>query len=81
MAATTSAGGSGSGGEPAGAGGDAGPVGPGSGGGPTCPKFTADCDGNAMHACDTDLKDDPRNCGACGVVCMPPQGCTGGKCK
>jgi|HubBroStandDraft_6_1064221.scaffolds.fasta_scaffold518993_2 hypothetical protein len=81
-AATTSTGRAGSGGETAGAGGDAGPVGPGSSGsGPACPNGTADCDGNPMHACDTDLKNDPQNCGACRVVCMPPQGCLGGKCK
>ena len=79
-AETTGAGGSG--GETAGAGGDAGPVGPGSSGsGPACPNGTADCDGNPMHACDTDLKNDPQNCGACRVVCMAPQGCLGGKCK
>jgi hypothetical protein len=83
---TTGAGGTGtgSGGKPADAGGSVGPGGPvssSSGSGPTCPNDTADCDGNPMHVCDTDLKDDPRNCGACGVVCQPPGSCQGGKCK
>ena len=80
---TTGAGGTGNGGKPAGAGGGVGPGGPASssGGGPTCPKGTADCDGNPMNACNTDLKNDPRNCGACGVVCQPPEDCQGGKCK
>jgi hypothetical protein len=79
---TTGTSATGSGGRPVGAGGE-GPGGQGGSGGsgPMCPKGTADCDGNPMNACKTDLNSDPRNCGACGVVCQPPGGCHGGKCK
>jgi hypothetical protein len=70
----------GAGGKPAGNGGSNGTASSTSSGA-MCPMFTADCDGNPMHACTTNLKNDPKNCGACGVVCMPPGGCVEGKCK
>jgi hypothetical protein len=74
MAGTT---GIGTGGTEAGMGGDRGS----GGSAPTCPEGTADCDGNPANGCETDLKHDPKNCGACGHTCGPPAHCAGGSCK
>jgi len=50
----------------------------------TCPSGVADCDGNTGNGCETDVKSDPANCGACGNVCKVPTNgtahCTGGVC-
>ena len=34
-----------------------------------CPAGFADCDGNVANGCETQVRSDPRNCGACGVQC------------
>ncbi|OJY25706.1 MAG: hypothetical protein BGO98_34360 [Myxococcales bacterium 68-20] len=51
----------------------------------TCTESTATCP-DSRFPCDVDLKTDPRNCGACGVVCPGRRGngefaCIEGACK
>lgn len=51
-------------------------IGDGSGdGGPTCPPFHALCGGACVY-----VGNDPKNCGACGVVCPAPAVCSAGAC-
>jgi hypothetical protein len=38
----------------------------------TCSDPRAECDGNDATVCETDLTDDPNNCGACGTECYYP---------
>ena len=42
-----------------------------------CNSGWADCDGNANDGCETNVTNDPRNCGGCGVVCPNEQNGTG----
>src|SRR6185437_15135352 len=47
-----------------------------------CPPGYKDCDGNP-NVCDTNIDDDPANCGACGAVCVIPHAtaaCDMGEC-
>jgi len=45
----------------------------------------ADCDGQLLDGCETDLSSDPNHCGSCQTVCPPdPNGtptCSGGGCS
>ena len=43
-----------------------------------CVAGTADCDAMTANGCEATLASDPKNCGACGVVCQST--CTKGKC-
>jgi hypothetical protein len=47
-----------------------------------CSPHFADCDGDVRNGCETDLRDDPLNCGACGVHCDGVEGqpCIDGRC-
>lgn len=50
-----------------------------------CVQGYADCDANPANGCEAKLSADPRNCGACGVVCMgmganAVAGCNNGVC-
>lgn len=43
----------------------------------------ANCDGDNANGCETDLRNDPRNCGACDTVCATTSTishCSGGRC-
>lgn len=44
-------------------------------GGLSCPPFHANCGGVCVY-----VGNDPKNCGACGVVCTPPAVCSAGGC-
>lgn len=44
----------------------------------TCSPGMADCDGVAATGCEAVLASDPKNCGACGIVCATT--CKKGKC-
>ncbi len=50
-----------------------------------CEEGHADCDGLPgtilIPACETDLRSDASNCGACGVVCSSGQTCSAGVCQ
>lgn len=48
----------------------------------TCTAGWGDCNGSASDNCETDLKSDPKNCGACGNVCdgIAGQACVDGQC-
>ncbi len=49
----------------------------------TCDTGYADCNGNPLDGCETDLQTDPTNCGGCGTNCVEPNAtaaCTAGKC-
>lgn len=39
-----------------------------------------DCDGNASNGCETDIRDNSRHCGACGVACPTGYGCARAMC-
>lgn len=47
-----------------------------------CSANWGDCDGNIDNGCETDLRRDPHNCGACGVRCegVEGQACIDGQC-
>lgn len=47
---------------------------------PACDATHADCDGNGLNGCETDLSTDTGNCGACGVQCAGGAMCAGGSC-
>ena len=51
----------------------------GSGGGDVCEENTADCDGDPANGCETLVRSDPENCGACGASCAGGT-CTSGVC-
>ncbi|MFO0761171.1 MAG: VWA domain-containing protein [Byssovorax sp.] len=44
-----------------------------------CPSGTGDCDLNPQNGCETNVKNDPNNCGMCGNSCMG-QSCVQGAC-
>ncbi|MBN9167140.1 MAG: hypothetical protein BGO98_27870 [Myxococcales bacterium 68-20] len=48
----------------------------------TCSPHWADCDGDIRNGCETDLRNDPLNCGGCGVQCdgIEGQPCIDGRC-
>jgi hypothetical protein len=51
--------------------------------GVTCDAGWGDCDGMAANGCETDLRADVRNCGACRRECAAPSGtpgCAGAQC-
>jgi hypothetical protein len=49
-----------------------------------CSGSTADCDADPTNGCETDILSSSSNCGACGVICLSPEGmmgkCDQGKC-
>ena len=45
-----------------------------------CRAGFANCDGNAANGCEVDTNTTVANCGACGTVCRPGQGCSVGRC-
>jgi hypothetical protein len=45
-----------------------------------CDAGFADCDGNAANGCETNLRSDIGNCGACGHSCGQGQTCVAGVC-
>lgn len=48
----------------------------------TCSPYWADCDADISNGCETDLRNDPLNCGACGLRCdgIEGQPCVEGRC-
>jgi hypothetical protein len=51
--------------------------------GPCSPGF-ADCDGDPTNGCETNIHEDPSNCGGCGHACALPHAmptCSGGTCE
>lgn len=48
----------------------------------TCEHGWADCNDVASDGCETNVNEDPANCGGCGLRCEggPGQACVGGKC-
>jgi hypothetical protein len=46
----------------------------------TCNTNFADCDAMAANGCETDLRSDPMNCGACGTTCGGAGICSGRAC-
>lgn len=48
-------------------------------GSPRCEPGTAECDGDTATICETNVRDDPENCGKCSVTCASAF-CSGGTC-
>ncbi len=48
--------------------------------GGACENGYADCDGLKDNGCETNTRVDNRNCGGCGIACLPDQVCSGGTC-
>lgn len=49
-----------------------------------CEKDFEDCNGVLEDGCETNLLEDPENCGLCGKVCFSPNGhdyCSMGECQ
>jgi len=46
----------------------------------TCDAGFGDCNDDPDDACETELRDDPANCGGCGVTCDDGVSCIGGLC-
>ncbi len=46
----------------------------------TCAPRFANCDGNLVNGCETNVGTDRSNCGSCGNTCAAPLGCSGGNC-
>lgn len=50
----------------------------------SCNAGYADCDGDPANGCEVSLNGDPRNCGACAMICPAPKnaapGCVAGVC-
>jgi hypothetical protein len=46
----------------------------------TCDAGRGDCNASPLDGCERDLGSDPRNCGACGVVCGA-SACVAGRCR
>lgn len=47
-----------------------------------CAPGYGDCNTDRCgDGCETDLLNDPKNCGACGRACSPEQGCVSGECQ
>jgi hypothetical protein len=42
-----------------------------------CSATYSDCDGDPANGCESDIRNDPRNCGECGRVCQLPNAITG----
>lgn len=45
-----------------------------------CRRGTGNCDGDVATGCETDLDNDPHNCGTCGNTCENKEGCIHGGC-
>jgi hypothetical protein len=48
-------------------------------GSPRCEPGTAECDGDVLTVCETDVLSDPNNCGKCRITCAS-EFCSGGTC-
>jgi hypothetical protein len=46
-----------------------------------CDAGYASCNGQAEDGCETDLRRDRNNCGACGRRCRPGESCSDGQCR